>query len=250
MATAKPKTKTFKCKEPGCGKEFSLERGLKRHMSQTHGAPLSDVTLGNRARNGHAESDAERHQRGLRGKNDARKERREAELRAKQDEEYAARVGEDSVSFRVRANLRELAAPLREEHATIERRLVVLGREQADLREAKRQIERTLQNLEGPQAPARSAPDFSRADFATKQKSVERFIETHREQLVDGFTASDLNRQMKEAGVTPVMSPEKTRAVIQVLHERGIVRADRIVKGGGQLFMIIGARTEGTNGAS
>jgi len=189
---------------PDCGAAYATSQGTRRHMTEKHGWPRSPKTS------------------------------------RKPKEELVMVEDEDSVSFQVRSNLREMASPLKEQMASIDRRLVEIGREQIDLREARRQIEKTLQYLEGTPAPAKGAPDFSRADFQAKFAATEKFLADYGDSLDKGFTATDLARAMKEAGVKPVASPEKVRAIIKQLHERGVVRVDRVAKGGGNLYMLVG----------
>jgi hypothetical protein len=124
--------------------------------------------------------------------------------------------------------------------AEIDRRLVVVNREVSDLREARAQLEKTLRGLEGPQAKATGVGNLSAANFETKQKAVRRFIERHAAELSGGFTVAALNREMKRLGAKPIMSTEVTNRAVQTLHEQGLLRADRIVKGGGMQYLIVG----------
>jgi TolA-binding protein len=202
---------TFVCEQ--CGASYTTESGLKRHLSSKHGAPLSES--------------AQRHR------------------RKKEQRVQAAMTDEDSVSFQVRAQLRELASPLREQLREIERRLASLNREAQDLREARQQIERMLRNLEGPQAPAKGAGDLSGANHAAKQQAVERYIEANYEELKDGFTATNLEQAMKAANQTPPISVGKTLAIVRDLHARGLLRADRVIRGGATLYMPVGVKSGG-----
>lgn len=196
-------TERFACEE--CGTSYSRERGLKRHQSMIHGAPLSES--------------AQRRQ-------------------AKQAREAPSAAVEGSVSLDVRFKLREIAAPLREQLVDIQRREVELRRELDDLKDARLQIEVVLRRLE-PKAPALGAPDTRGVTDIKKLNVIEKYLVGHAVELADGFTIQSLHREMKEAGVTPISSPQKMRTLIEQLRDRGMVRMDRIVKGGGNLFVLV-----------
>lgn len=210
------KTEEFVCQEPGCGKSFLRERALKRHLSTVHGAPLS-----------------------------------ESALRAKRRRERAEETpspAEDSVALQVRAQLRELSLPLHEQMAGIDRRLVEIRREATDLREARTQIETVLRRLEPQPTAVKSSGSNNRIGRAEKQIVIEQYLRDHGDTFPGGFTASQLAAKMKQDGVKPVASPEMTRNILQVLHERGIIRIDRVAQGGGNLYLVVGRNGGATNG--
>src|SRR3954453_17059208 len=109
---------------PECGNAYARERATRRHMTTKHGWDPAKMTTDKKAQIA-----------------------RRTEPQEPPDE--------DTVSFQVRSELRELALPLQEKLATIEKRLVSLNREAQDLRDARNQIERTLKGLMGPQQVTR-----------------------------------------------------------------------------------------------
>jgi uncharacterized C2H2 Zn-finger protein len=205
----------FKC--PECENTYSRERAVRRHLTEKHGWPVSEKT--------------------------ARKRQEPAEL-AKGLTKADELPTEDTVSFQVRAELRELALPLREKMQTIERRLVEMTREMQDLREAKNQIERTLRGLEGTPAKVQSnAGQGHEANYRKKVMAVERYVTTTLPpQLQEGFTATALAEAMKTDGVTPVLSAQVAARAIGELRDRGILRLDRISKGGGASYLVTQSR--------
>lgn len=211
---------------PDCGNTYSRRRAVRRHMSAKHGWPPSAVTTMHKER---AERAAGRGT--TQGKKEpaARKEAPPLELEE---------VDEDTVSFQIRAELRELALPLQEKLATIEKRLVVLNREAQDLREARNQIERTLKGLIGTQQPAGNAHVGGDAVYRKKFLAVQDYLKRLPPSLQGGFTANSLSDAMKADGITPPLSGQTAARAIQELHDQGVVRLDRISKGGGKSFLL------------
>lgn len=148
---------------------------------------------------------------------------------------------EDSVTTQVRSRLRELTLPLREQLAEIDRRLIGLNRERDDLLLAKREITKTIDHLEPTQAKANGGTaGLAVASYTKKRNAVDEYVKQNRAKLAKGFTAAELAHKMKDEGIQPVMSPEMTRKITKDLHQAGLLRADRIVKGGGQLYVPVG----------
>jgi len=224
MPPAATTEERFVCEEPDCGRSYSRSRALRRHLTQSHGYPPSEKTAKNRKKVAVPDTDG-------------------------------------TPAARVRAHLAELTTPLREELTTIDKQIEGLsneieafkaakGREIKELREMKKQIERTLRGLSGKPASnimkrtAASAGTGNRFDQQAKLEAVERYLTSHADGLTEGFTAAEVHRWMAEEGTYIAMAPDKVRDAINVLHERGVVRADRITRGGGQSFVLIG----GSNG--
>jgi len=159
---------------------------------------------------------------------------------AKNAKARAERVDEDSVSFQVEARLRELIAPFEEEIRTIDRRLLAMDKERRDLNAAKRRLEKSLTVLR-PQSPAKgNTAGIAQASFEAKRTAVREFIDANAGELQDGFTAAEINRQMKAAGAGPAMAPDMTLKVVEQLRDQGVLRADKIIRGGGMRWMIVG----------
>lgn len=145
----------------------------------------------------------------------------------------------DSVTAQVRTQLRELTAPLREQSAEIDQRLVAIAREQRDLREAKRQIESVLSKLEAsPAQKMRPVSNGSEARGEDRRKAVEEFVTAHRQLLEDGFTMNSLCETMKENGAMALTS-KTMRPVVETLRDAGILRADRVIRGGGMAYQVV-----------
>jgi hypothetical protein len=200
---------------PDCNKPYGTTRALKRHLTEKHGGTPSKSAQRRRELKQQMEAAG-----GSPGQNEP--------------------PDIDTVSFQVRSELRELALPLRDKVATIDRRLVELDREVRDLREAKNQIERTLRGLEGSPAGA-SAGTTAAANigYAKKLEAVKRHLERMPTELKGGFTANSLVDSMRAAGVTPALSSQVAARIIVDLRDQGIVRLDRISRGGGQSFLLV-----------
>lgn len=197
----------FKC--PECENTYSRERAVRRHMTEKHGwAPAK----GNEPRT----------------------------ARKLQEQDPPEAPDEDTVSFQVRSELRELALPLQEKLELLGRRLVALNREAQDLRDARNQIERTLRSLLGPQQQAGSMHASGSAVYRKKQLAVQDYLKRLPEHLQEGFTANSLAESMKADGVTPALSGQTAAKIIEELHGQGVLRLDRISKGGGKSFLLAG----------
>jgi len=187
-----------------CGKTFETQRALGGHLAGAHP-----------------------------GRVGTSKTARNAKARAEQ-------VDEDSVSFQVEKRLRELVAPFEEEIRTIDRRILAMDKERRDLLGAKRRLEKTLGVLRN-QAPAKSnTSGLSTADDEAKRKAVAEFVDLHADELQDGFTGFSLWNQMKRDGFGPSMSHEKLMKALESLRDAGVLRADKVVKGGGMQWKLIG----------
>ena len=146
----------------------------------------------------------------------------------------------DTVSMQVRSKLRELVLPLREQEAEIDKRLVSINRERDDLMAAKKEIRKTIEHLEPSQAKANGAGVNADISYAKKKNIVEQYVRTHHAKLADGFTGADIDRQLRAAKIEPVMSATVVLKVLREMHANGEIRADKIVKGGAQLYVVVG----------
>jgi uncharacterized C2H2 Zn-finger protein len=192
---------------PECENTYSRERAVRRHMTEKHGWPKAKTTL--------------------------------AKKTAQEPAEPLEAPDEDTVSFQVRGELRELALPLQEKLEVLDRRLVALNREAQDLRDARNQIERTLRSLLGPQQAAKGV-NMSETVYRKKFKAVQDYLKRLPGELQGGFTANALAESMKTDGVTPVLSSQAAAKVIEELHSQGVLRLDRISQGGGKSFILAG----------
>jgi len=142
--------------------------------------------------------------------------------------------------------MREIAEPLREQLREIVRELAEIEARTQSLRQDRRDIERVLallDNSPGNRTAVKAKTGGAAIEEAKKQ-AVREFIGLNADALGQGFTSAELNRMMKEDGFGPAMAPDKTKTFVQQLQGEGVVRADRIVKGGGMRYMVVG------NGAS
>jgi carbamoylphosphate synthase large subunit len=201
---------------PECGNTYSRERAVRRHMTAKHGWEPAKKTVAKKAQI-------------------ARRE----EVRQPLTSEDAP--AKDTVSFQVRSELRELALPLQEKLATLDRRLVALNREAQDIRDARNQIERTLRGLIGTQQQASTrGVNLSETLYRKKFVAVQDYLKRLPPELQEGFTANALAESMKTDGVTPALSGQTAAKVIQELHEQGVLRLDKISQGGGKSFLLAG----------
>lgn len=152
----------------------------------------------------------------------------------------------------VRDQLREAEAPLRATLDQITARLATLDTERVELNEARRRIEGTLRTLDpdrplsgvktGTTKPSRERNRHTVRGPKGRESAaiVEKWVYAHAPELVDGFTGAEIDRRIRENGGSPhPISADLVRSVLDDMHERGILRLDRLVKGGGRLYKMI-----------
>jgi hypothetical protein len=150
---------------------------------------------------------------------------------------------------------RELAASFRPQLAQLDREIETQLGVVAKLKQERREVESALKRLSGVSAkpgpkvaksPQSAAGSMGvQAKNAVKLENTRRFLSEHAGELSDGFTGAALAAMMNEAGIEPAASPEKVRTYIEQFRNEGILRADRMVKGGGMSYKLVSA-----NGAS
>jgi len=151
----------------------------------------------------------------------------------------------------VRSQLHELAAPLRAQLAQIEDRLATIQTEAKDLREARSEITKMLARLDPDTSkPGRPGPKTMRVEsrvsgnaeraqrqLEAKLAAVQAIITTE-DGWADGFTSNQLAHTLS-ARVPRGLSAKSARQVLELLRDRGVLRHDRVVKGGGMQFKLV-----------
>lgn len=146
---------------------------------------------------------------------------------------------EQPLSVSVRENLRTITNPLREQMEKIEARQTELRRELRELTAARQQIKTVVDKLE-PQAPAKANSFQAKITEKGMEAKTKRVLGYLEKRNGDAFTGTGLSEELKEAGVFERISPEMTRNIVAVLHARGVLRIDHVVKGGGNAYVVVG----------
>lgn len=152
------------------------------------------------------------------------------------------------VSVAVKAQLAALVEPLLEQLGGIEQRLAALDAEREELTASKRQIERVVNGLQpskpkkhpsGSSTDKRSPDESPRVQRQWEERiaTVQRFIEGH--EFADGIVASQVSKAIASNGGENV-SPGKVRTCLEELHNRGVLRVDRKINGGGVAYKLVG----------
>jgi len=110
-----------------------------------------------------------------------------------------------------------------------------------ELRARLRRFDGAIAKLKPQPRKARKSTKVSAQEGATK--FVQGYLERHRASLSDGFTSTELHRQMGANGEGEY-GKERVRYAVNELHERGILRLDRMTVGGGKLFKMVGSDEE------
>ena len=203
-------TKPYVCDVEGCGRRFARPQGLGRHRVETHGfAPTSSKS------------------------------------RAK-----SAQVPEpDPTTYegQVKLQLQTLAAPLKAQAADIDAKLDELANQMRDLRKARSEITAVLTKLDPPppgtkpQANGRGSTAAHHAELVlmAKADAIADIIERQPERFAEGFTPNTLAEQLTSE-VPRGLSNKSAQKVIEILRERNLIRADKVTRGGGMQFVLVG----------
>lgn len=163
---------------------------------------------------------------------------------------------------RIEAHLLELLEPLRGELEQLDARLSVVNAEREGLLATRRRIESTIRTITG-EAPAKPGPKVgstnskanpgvargnaarAQAQQQAKTDAVAAYLEAHPDEFADGFTANSLADKLTSV-VPRGLTVKSARKTIEALRDRGVLRADKVVRGGGMQFQIVNS----TNGSS
>jgi hypothetical protein len=227
MAGAAKSKEALVC--PECKKEFYSAQALGGHRAKAHGVKSAETLRRERL--------------GLRQKNDAATERRRM-VPVVTPESLAS-----SYAKSVRASLRDLVAPLHEQLAEIEARLVVLEKEERDLRDAKRQIVNVIAKIDPTTASSAKSTKQAGAvrdhnskraakQLVEKADALEKILLEEGDELFpNGFTSNRVSEAFSSR-IPRGLSTKSAREAIEILRERDVVRADRVVRGGGMQFKL------------
>jgi vacuolar-type H+-ATPase subunit I/STV1 len=151
-----------------------------------------------------------------------------------------------AVVLQMQEQLASLVEPLRVQLREIDREIDKRKSELNELRAA-RTIARNALKTFDPAPPsatraatsARGAQLVKERDDRRKLDNTRAFLQTHADELSEGFTRDALARILRDANVQPAIGPSKLGELIPKLRDEGVLRADRIVKGGGTLYVLM-----------
>lgn len=150
----------------------------------------------------------------------------------------------------VRETLRALSDPLRSQLGEIEARLVEVEAERDDLKKARAEIVSVLAKFDPSMRPNKAKPKSASASAAAEanrargiRQDVERvewlqayFVE-HPDEFEEGFTAHSLAGAVTTKIPRGLSVATAKRAIVE-LRDRGVVRADRVTRGGGMRYRL------------
>jgi hypothetical protein len=200
-------TGPFICEVEGCGREFTRIQGLGRHQAETHGLPTSRASQSKKPTQPKAQS----------------------------------------LQSEIANEVHELLAPMHTRLAAVNAEIETQQRKLTELKDARASLESVLRKVDpasmikqsGRIAAAKNSHD---AKNQRKLDNARSFLDEHREDFADGIIATRVITSMREAGIEPIASPEKMRRILETLRDEGLIRADRVVKGGGMQFVYVAGR--------
>ena len=134
----------------------------------------------------------------------------------------------------------ELIAPLRAHLNTLDEAVTEITAERSRLLAQRDRVRKTLLLLDPASAPGpKTKPKPSKLVAGPERtEAVRVYLQQHAGELLDGFTAVDLERMMERNGgrIGPI---ERLRDALGELHTTGVIRLDRRTKGGGKLFKLV-----------
>lgn len=144
---------------------------------------------------------------------------------------------------RISTHLEALIEPLRKDVAVLDRQIEETEAELKKLHVARRQAQRALNVLVPEEKPQKQnakqngrdtygAKKMAAANLAAKVEAADKWLREHPDAFEDGFTANRFAEEMTK-NVPKGLSVVSARQVIEELRDRGLVRADKIVRGGG-----------------
>lgn len=140
----------------------------------------------------------------------------------------------------LREQLREITAPLAQQLSEVNERISAAQSELDELRGMRRELEAVLGRLNGTHGkPGPKQQKTYKVGPATQHEmnAVHAFMV---EQPDRDYTITQTTQWYKAAGRSPAMGRDKMQRVFEQMHERGVIRADRRVKGGGTAYRLVG----------
>lgn len=227
---------------PECGKQYDTPQGLGGHRHRTHGVRSSEAIR--RERLGLAPKAGRKR---VEQKSDGR-ESPIARLPIFTPEELAQQVVSGGFAIQaLREQLRDLASPLRSQLMQIERQMTLLDEQTRELREARNEIRSVLAKLDpdSVEKPAQSRQSaVSNANTARAERQLQEKVDAVAsllatdDRFADGFTANTVADELSKQ-IPRGLSPKSARRILDRLRDGGIVRHDRVVRGGGMQFKLV-----------
>ena len=140
--------------------------------------------------------------------------------------------------------LESILAPVREAAKVVEREIEQLETELQAKRDELKPLMRVLRAADpnvarpGPKPAKRASNVWTPSDESIE--IVQAFLMKHasKYQNGDGFTSTNLYRDMRSDSGTTKLSDETVRRSVKVLHERGVLRLLRRGTGGGRIYQL------------
>jgi hypothetical protein len=201
-------TEPFACEVEGCGRTFKSKQGLGRHLTDGHGL----------------------------------------EPASKKSRAAASVIDPDTYEGQVKMQLLALAEPLKAQVADIDTKIEAAMTTLRDLRKAKSDVMAVLGKLVPEEknttnGRAGSAAAYAAANLLRKTDRVQELLTENPKMFPEGFTPNLLAAELTTK-VHGGLSNASAQKVIETLHDRGIVRADKVTRGGGMNYMLISKKGE------
>lgn len=156
-------------------------------------------------------------------------------------------VAQFSIKAQVAEQMREVLAPMQAQLDELNAGIATRTRELSEMREARTMIIGVMNKLDptvSTKAKSNGSPNGAAAvasrSFDLKLAKVREVVEQHPELFEDGTTANALGDHWREQGWQPQVSLVTIRRCFELLRDQGIMRADRVTKGGGMSWKLVG----------
>jgi hypothetical protein len=158
-----------------------------------------------------------------------------------------AKIVKPNLDDEAEQHLALLAAPLRSQLDEINDKLAAIKRAEEQLRKTKTRIEGAVQkllpDLDAPKKKTKNSRVRSLADalqdpkFLDKLATVEAYLRSRPAAIEPDFTMNQLDDLTSAEDMK--IGKDSLKLIIEALRDRGVLRAVRIVRGGGQAYALV-----------
>lgn len=162
---------------------------------------------------------------------------------------------DDTLRGAAARQMKQLADTFRVDLDDLNRQLAAKQAELDELRRARTFLEQQIRKLDPGSFPAEvqrrakisaTQAGTRNASYTKKTRNVRDYLETH---AGEAITGNQLAKRMRAEGIQPTVSEQVVHRILKELHQQGVIRADRVTRGGGMAYIVTGTPNgEGPDG--